>query len=134
MSLTSIVTLRRLAMFSISASTSAAAASRVASSAARMSSESSQRPGMTLIAPPGTTSPPTVPTRVGAAALYIEHDLGRGRGRVAPQGHRHRAGVTGHAGDGDTVADRPRDRRDDPDRQALLQQDRSLFDMHLEIA
>src|SRR5260370_1109989 len=45
MSLTSIVTLRRLAMFSISASTSAAAAARVASSAARMSSDNSQRPG-----------------------------------------------------------------------------------------
>ena len=51
-----------------SARTSAAQASRTASVVARMSSEKRQRPGTTLIEPPGTSSMPTVPTRSGTDA------------------------------------------------------------------
>ena len=59
---TTALTLRRTAMASISHNTSATAALRIASSPARMSMVNSATPGITLVAPLGTLSTPTVPT------------------------------------------------------------------------
>ena len=132
----SAVTPRRSAMRPIAANTSAMATSRVASSPARMSIENSHVPGMTLMAPCGTASWPTVPTRVArraAALLDGENDLGGGGRRIVPQRHRHRAGMAGHATDRDPKACRSGNRGDDPERQAALQQHRPLLDVNFEI-
>ncbi len=74
---------------------------------------------------------PTSSASALARALDREHALGRRRHRVLPQGHRHRAGVPGHAVDLDRVAVRAVDRGDDADRQALGLEHRPLLDVEL---
>ena len=67
---------------------------------ARTSTVNTTSPGITLIAPGCASMRPTVPTSSGVAlrdALDGEHALGGGGERVAPQAHRHRAGVAGRA-------------------------------------
>ena len=59
---------RRSQIACSSASTSATQSSRTGSVVARMSRLKRQRPGMTLVEPPGTSSMPMVPTRFGCSA------------------------------------------------------------------
>ncbi len=91
---------------------------------------------MTLVAPPGTCSRPTVPTRVGAsaaAALHRQDDLSGGSGRIMTQAHRHRTGVPGLSGDRHPEPTAARYCGDDAERQTFLQQHGPLLDMHLQI-
>ena len=102
-----------------------------------MSSVNETRPGMTLVAPGSAVMAPTVPTRPALVRLaeFLDRDdaFGGAGQRVAPQRHRHRAGVTGHAGE---VRRQPRGAgycRHHADGKVLLLQHRPLLDMQFDI-
>ena len=75
------------------------------------------------------------PALVGAAKFLDRNDaFGGARQRVAPQRHRHRAGVTGHAGHAHREAGGAGYRGHHADRQVLLLQHRSLLDVQFDIS
>ena len=67
----------------------------------------------------------------GARLDRQRHFRGRGQ-RVAPQPHRRRSGMSGHAVHADLEPGRAVDGRNDPERQAFGLQQRSLLDMRLD--
>ena len=115
---------RRFAIASICRTISATARLRCVSEGARMSMVNETCPGITLVAPGFASILPTVPTSpafVGPAEFLDRDDaFGRARQRVAPQRHRHRAGVAGHAGQSCREPGGARDRRHHADRQVFL--------------
>ena len=94
--------LRRFAIVSIRRTMSATARLRCASVGARMSSVKDTCPGITLVAPGHRVDIADGADQaglVGPAELLDRNDaFRRARQRVAPQCHRHRAGMAGHAG------------------------------------
>ena len=92
---------------------------------------------MTLVAPGVAWMYPTVPTsprRIGQAQLLdLDDAFGRARQRVAPQCHRHGAGVTGHAGEPRRQTGGAGNRADHADRQIFRLQHRALLDVQLDI-
>ncbi len=70
---------------------------------------------------------------LAAALLNRENDFGGGRRRIVPQRHRHRPGMAGNAADRNPEPSRARNRGDDPERQAALQQHRPLLDVNFKI-
>src|SRR5712691_8195964 len=78
---------------------------------------------------------PDQPTFVGPAERLDRDDAFRGtRQRIAPQQHRHGAGMPGHAGETCREPRRARYRGHNPDRQAFAFKHRSLLDMQFDIA
>ncbi len=120
-----------------SASTSAAQASRTSSVVARMSRLNWQRPGTTLIEPPGTCSMPIVATTSGTAARAlsrIERQLGHG----GAASRRRSIGVVpawlAMPMISPTIAHAAIDRGHDAERQVEFVQHRPLLDVHLDEA
>ena len=76
--------------------------------------------GITLVAPGATAMRPTVattsPLRLARERLAEQHRFGGAGKRVAPQQHRHRAGMAGFAEEFHVEIGLPDDRRDDAER------------------
>ncbi len=70
---------------------------------------------------------------VARDTLGGEDHLGGGGERVGAERHRRRAGVAGHTGDGELVAELGGDAGDDADGEVLGFEDGALFDMGFEI-
>ena len=106
-------------------------------SGARISMVKETCPGMTLVAPGigvDVADGADQAVRVGPAKLLDRDDaFGGARQRIAPQRHRHRAGMTGHAGEADRQPRGAGDRRDHADRQIVALQHRPLLDVQFDI-
>ena len=92
-------------------------------------------PGITLMAPSGTRSCPTVPTTPGSApqmASTCSTISAAPRGSIAPSIHRHGAGMAGKALHRQQQAPRAGDARHHAEGMAAVQQHRTLLDVHLD--
>ena len=102
-----------------------------------MSRVNDTRPGITLVAPGMRADGTDGADQSGAICLaeFLDrHDaFGGARQRIAPQRHRHRAGMAGHAGE---ICRQPRGagyRRHHADGKVLLLQHRPLLDVQFDI-
>ena len=77
---------------------------------------------------------PTSPALVGLAEFLDRDDaFGGARQRIAPQRHRHRAGMAGHTGEARRQPRGARDRRHHADGKVFLLQNRPLLDVQFDI-